>query len=89
MDLRFSKSSSLPPWWGLVPILAMTAIPAIFSLSELFEEPDNAFNPAIKIGDVELFVGGVKVVVGKAKAHHHAGDFEHALEVGDHGNRSS
>ena len=38
---------------------------------------------------MELFVGSVQVVVGQAEAHHHAGNFQHVLEIGDDGNRAA
>ena len=53
---------------------------------QLLKEPDDALNPTIEIGDVEFFVGRVQVVVRQAHAHHHAGNFQHVLELGDDGN---
>ena len=58
-------------------------------LSQLLKEPDDALNPAIEVRDVKLLVGSVQVVVGQAKAHHHAGNFEHVLKIGDDRNRSA
>ena len=46
------------------------------------QEEDDGFDPAVEVGDVELLVGGVQVIVGEAEAHHHAGDLQVLLEVG-------
>src|SRR3954468_11828821 len=53
----------------------------ILLLSELFKERDYRLNPTIEVGDVELFVGRVQVVIGQAEAHHYAWDFEYVLKV--------
>ena len=58
-------------------------------VAQLFKEQTDGFDSAVKVRDVELFVGGVEVVVGQAEAHHDAGNFQHILEVGDDGNRSA
>ena len=58
-------------------------------LSQLLEEAADGFDPVVEVRDVELLVGGVQVVVGKAEAHHHAGNLQHVLEVGDDGNRAA
>ena len=42
--------------------------------------------PSSKFLKIELLVGGVDVVVGKAEAHHDAGQAEVAVEVADDGN---
>src|SRR5260370_39611508 len=68
---------------------AITRSPDSPSPSELLEEANDRLNPAIEIWDVEFFVGSVEVVVGKAEAHHHAGQLEDVLEVGDDRDRSS
>src|SRR5208337_3133270 len=54
--------------------------------SQLLEEAADGFDAVVEVGDVELLVGGVEVVVGKAEAHHHAGNFQDVLKVGDDGN---
>jgi len=38
---------------------------------------------------MKLFVRRVQIIVGQAEAHHHAGNFEHVLEVCDDGDRSA
>src|SRR5271165_137884 len=57
--------------------------------SQLLEEAADGFDAVVEVGDVELLVGGVEVVVGEAEAHHHAGNFQHVLKVGDDGNRAA
>src|SRR5260370_17868238 len=37
----------------------------------------------MEVGDVELLVGSVQVVVRQAESHHHAGNLEHVLKVSD------
>jgi hypothetical protein len=41
--------------------------------------------PPLEVRNVELFGGGVEVVVGEDEAHHHAGNFQHVLEARDDG----
>src|ERR1700735_2644927 len=43
--------------------------------SQLFEEPTDRFNPVMEVRKVKLLVRSVQVVIGKAEAHHHAGNF--------------
>src|SRR6266849_2809304 len=38
------------------------------------KQPHNRLNSSIKVRNVELFVGGVEVVVGEAEAHHEGGE---------------
>ncbi len=60
-----------------------------FSFSQLFEEAADGFDSPVEVWDVELFVGGVQVVVGQAEAHHYTGNFQDVLEVSDDGNRAA
>ena len=46
------------------------------------KEQANRLNPPIEIRDVKLLVRRVQVVVGKAKSHHHRGNFQHVLKIG-------
>jgi len=63
------------------------ADPAIMQLlPELFKKQTDRFNPPVEVRDVELLVRGVQVIVGQAEAHHHAGNLQHVLEIGDDGN---
>src|SRR5258708_22044251 len=62
----------------------MTLLP-----DQFLEEPDDRLDPAIEIRDVELLIRSVQVVVGQAKAHHHAGNLQYVLEIGDDGNRAA
>src|SRR5882724_8845823 len=59
--------------------------PAILT-PQILKEPDDALNPTIEVRDVELLIGRVQIVVGQAKAHHHARNFEYVLEIGHNGN---
>src|SRR5579871_6591972 len=47
------------------------------------EEADDRFNTAVEIGNMKLLVGGVQVIVGQAKAHHHAGNVQVLVEIRD------
>ncbi len=49
------------------------------------EEAEDGFCAGVEVAEVELFVGGVEVVVGEAEAHEEGGDAEVALEVADDG----
>jgi len=51
--------------------------------SQILEEQTDGLDAAMEIGDVELLVGSVQVVVRKAESHHHAGNVKHVLKVGD------
>jgi hypothetical protein len=53
--------------------------------AQLLEEAADGFDPVVEVGDVELLVGGVQVVVRQAETHHHAGNLQHVLEAGDDG----
>src|SRR5689334_19930918 len=91
MPYRWTALSPYGSWSGFSITRSrrfrrLRAIPPIFLLSQLLKEPDNALNPTIEVRDMELFVGSVQVVIGQAEAHHHAGDFEHVLEIGHDGN---
>src|SRR5947209_2183442 len=57
--------------------------------SQLLKKPNNRFNPAIKIRNMEFLVRRVQIVVGQSEAHHHAGNMQVLLDVGDNGNRSA
>jgi len=54
-------------------------------LAGLLQEAHDRFDAQIEVLQVELFVGGVDVVVGQAEAHHDAGDAEMAVKVADDG----
>ena len=50
---------------------------------QFLEEQTDGLDAAMEVGDVELLVGSVQVVVRKAESHHHAGNLKHVLKVGD------
>src|SRR5882672_8792238 len=54
--------------------------------SQLLEEQTDRLNPAMEIWYVKLLVRGVQIIVGQAKAHHHAGNLQHVLEISHNGN---
>src|SRR5258705_3132 len=62
---------------------------ALLLPSQLFKKQANRLNPAVKVRDVKLLVGGVQVVVGETEAHHDAGNLQHILKIGDDRNRSA
>src|SRR5436853_7826630 len=57
--------------------------------AHLFEEQTDGLDAAVEIGDVELLVGSVQIVIWQAEAHHHAGNLQHVLKVGYDGNRAT
>src|SRR5271165_1150619 len=59
------------------------------SRRQLFKEENEGLDAAIEVGEVELFVGSVEVVVRKAKAHHDGRNLQVPLEVTNNGDRST
>ena len=57
----------------------------VWHVGEELEKGFHGVDAAVEIGQVELFVGGVEVVVWQAETHEHAGDAEFALEEADDG----
>ena len=51
----------------------------------LFQKTHDRFDAQLEVFQVELFVGGVDVVVGEAEAHHHAGNAQIAVKIADDG----
>src|SRR5258708_31428925 len=51
--------------------------------SQILEEQTDGLDAAMEVGDVELLVWSVQVVIRKADSHHHAGNFKHVLKVSD------
>ena len=60
-------------------------MPLFWHVAEYGEEPLHGVDARVEIGQVELFVGGVEVVVRETEAHQDAGDAEFALEEADDG----
>src|SRR5580698_6632006 len=56
------------------------------SLSSFLHEADQRDDSQLEVSQVELFVGGVQVVVGQAEAHHHTGQAQMAGKVPDNWN---
>src|SRR5215469_7862381 len=57
--------------------------------AQLLKEQADRLNSAVKIRDVEFFVGSVQIVVRKAKAHHDRGNLQHVLKIGDNRYRAT
>ncbi len=57
------------------------------STASLLQKADQRLDSELEVFEIELFVGGVDVVVGQAEAHHHAGQAEVAVKVADDRNR--
>src|SRR5205823_2052004 len=53
--------------------------------SHKLKEPNNRFDAPIKIGDVELLIGRMQVVVRQTEVHHDAGNLQVPLKDGDDG----
>src|SRR3954468_18452547 len=56
---------------------------------QLLKKSADRLNAAMKVRDVELLVGSMQIVVRQSEAHHHAGDLQHVLKVGDDRNRAA
>src|SRR6185312_2944112 len=61
--------------------------PLLLPCSNQFEEPQNRFDPAMKIRQVELLVRSMKIVIRQSKAHHHRRNPQLAHKVADDWNR--
>src|ERR1700722_8131128 len=49
--------------------------------SKFLKKQNDRFDPPIKIGDVELLIRRMQVVVRQPESHHHAGNFQVPLEI--------
>src|ERR1700678_2757710 len=54
---------------------------------QLFKKQNDRLNPPIKIGDVELLIRRMQVVVRQPKAHHHRGNLQVPFEISHDRNR--
>src|SRR6266550_5714677 len=55
--------------------------------TQLLKEQTDRFNPPIEVWDMKLLIRGVQIVIGQAKAHHHARNFQYILKIRNDGNR--
>src|SRR5579884_4124240 len=58
-------------------------------LAKELEITPYCLDPTIEVGEVEFFVRRVEIVIGQAKAHHHAGNLQVPLKDSDNWNGSS
>src|SRR3954451_13312777 len=65
------------------PFLFLAAL--LFLSAQDREEADEGLDTAVEVRDVELFVRGVEVVVGKTHAHHYGRNLQFVLEIRDDG----
>src|SRR5260370_41783194 len=56
---------------------------------QILEEQTDGLDAAMEVGNVELLVGSVQVVIRKAESHHHAGNLKHVLKVSDDRNEAA
>src|SRR5208282_1386199 len=62
---------------------------AVNSTANLFQKPDEGLNAKLKILQVEFLIWRVKIIVGQAKTHHHAGKIQMTGKVANNWNRAT